>query len=499
MNSSQEAPPADTSQPSLANRTATGVVWQFTSGVVVRVIGFVSTLLLTRFLAPAEYGEVLVAAAVVITAVRFTTLGLSQYIIVHHSPAQEVFQAMVAQLSLSATALVLVTAMREPLAQALNTPGMARYVPPLALATFVTQSVQIPAATLVRSLCFRVPATARALGELTYATVSVGLAPSLGATAVVAGNLARGFVAAALIVWRVPLSSWWSPRLPNRSGLKGFLSFGLPLTGASIAETVSSFGDNLLVARFHGPAPMALYNLSYNVATTPTAYIADQAADVLLPGLSALKDPDRRRLAFLRALGLVFLMVAPLIFGLAAVSPTMVAALLDSRWSASGPIISVLSVVGAGYMLSSVTTPYLLSHRRAKTQLILAWMRAISLVILMTSVGRLGVMWAAASASAAVALSSLAVLVAVSRGERIPLAAMARQAGPALGATVVMVTGVLAMRSAGSLFGLSAGFGLVLEIVAGTLCYTGAAVVLGRDQVRDLAGIVGDLHRRWRA
>jgi O-antigen/teichoic acid export membrane protein len=241
---------------------------------------------------------------------------------------------------------------------------------------------------------------------------------------------------------------------------------------------------------------LALYNLSYNVATTPTAYVAEQAGEALLPGLSALTDPSRRRQAFLRALGLAILIVTPLVFGLAAVSSTMVAALLDKRWAGAAPMITILSGVGGGYMISCVTSPFLLSYRRAGTVLALAWVRTISMVVLMTTVGRAGPLWAATSASAAVALAMLVSLIVISRSEEVRLGAMIQEAAPALGAALVMGVGVAAARALWSKWGASVALGLVLEVGFGALCYLVAAAVLARRQVRDLAGIARELRGR---
>lgn len=495
MNAAPPSPSA-LSPKSLTARAAGGAAWQFASGVWVRVVGFIATLLLTRFLTPVEYGEVLLAAAVVIATSRFLALGLPSYVVVHQSPAPAVFQAMALQTILSATSALAVTLAREPLAYAFNAPGMARYVPGLALATFLAQTTEIPAATLTRMLRFGVPATARAVGEMAYAVSSVALAPWAGAAAVVVGNLARATVVGILVFVKAPFRAWWSPTLPSLEQISQFLRFGLPLTGASIAETISSYGDNVLVSRFHGPGVMAQYSLSYNIATTPTAYVVEHAAGVLLPALSAMPDPSRRRQAFLRAFGVVIVVIAPLVFGLATVSRTLVAVLLDARWSAVSPMLTVLSAVGAGYMISCVTTPYILSRRRAATQLQLAVIRAGLLVGLMSTLGRLGPVWAAVAASLAVVTSTAAVLVVICRNEGVSVRDLRAEAAPALGATLALAAGVLCARHVWSAQHAAPVVGLTLEVAAGAVCYSGTAAVLARRQLTEIARVGRELAGR---
>jgi len=50
---------------SLVRDTVRGAIWTISSGIGARVIGLVGTLAVTRFIAPADYGEVTVAVVVV--------------------------------------------------------------------------------------------------------------------------------------------------------------------------------------------------------------------------------------------------------------------------------------------------------------------------------------------------------------------------------------------------------------------------------------------------
>ena len=207
--------------------------------------------------------------------------------------------------------------------------------------------------------------------------------------------------------------------------MKRQLAFGLPLTGSGVAEAISTYGDNMLVARLYGPGVMGHYNLSFNVATTPNAYIAEYASEVMLPGLSAVREPERRRRAFLRAFALLPLLVFPLAFGLAVTAPTIVATLLDPRWASTGPMITILSGIAVARTIGTVTFPYLLSNGRSSTLLTLAVLRASALVALILTLGRLGPLWACAAATLAAVTAHFASLVAVSRSERIGVALVA--------------------------------------------------------------------------
>ena len=65
----------------LALATVRGALWTIATGVGSRGVGLVGTLVLTRFIAPDAYGEVMVASVVVQTANQITAIGFGQYLV----------------------------------------------------------------------------------------------------------------------------------------------------------------------------------------------------------------------------------------------------------------------------------------------------------------------------------------------------------------------------------------------------------------------------------
>ena len=78
------------------------------TGVGMRVVGLIGTLVLTRFIAPAEYGDVSAAAICVLSANQLAYFAFSQYVIANKSPADVAFQAAVIHFGLGVVAMVIV-------------------------------------------------------------------------------------------------------------------------------------------------------------------------------------------------------------------------------------------------------------------------------------------------------------------------------------------------------------------------------------------------------
>src|SRR5690242_267570 len=66
----------------LAHKAARGAVWTVISSISGRAVGVIGTLVITRFLAPDEIGEVSAASILALTASVMTTWGFGQYTVV---------------------------------------------------------------------------------------------------------------------------------------------------------------------------------------------------------------------------------------------------------------------------------------------------------------------------------------------------------------------------------------------------------------------------------
>lgn len=365
---------------------------------------------------------------------------------------------------------------------------MAHFLPGLALSTILTQASHVPSATLVRSLKFRVVALSRAAGEITFTVVSVASAPAWGAAAIVAGNLARALVTSSLLIARSSKAEWMHPVAVRWQTFREALAFGGPLTISSLAETVATYGDNLLMSRLFGPKVMGQYNLAYNLASTPTGQISENIGDVLLPSFARM-DREQRRRALPRAVGLMALVLFPLAVGLAAVAPTAVTALLDSRWADLAPMLEILCTLALPYPVIWLTSALLTAEGRTRILMSLTLFKAAMVLTLILTVGRAGPLWACGGVALAFSLYGVAYLVA---GRRF----LGLHARPLIVATVrpflasaTMYVSVVACRAALVGAGLHLGVSLALEVAVGATAYLGAAFLLARPELLELTAL----------
>jgi lipopolysaccharide exporter len=517
-------------QANILGKAVRGAFWTILSGTGARIFGIVGTLAVTRYLSPGEYGEVSLATLVTMTASTFTNAGVSQYIASKpNAERAAVFHATFYYLILGVAALGLALAFGGPLAGLLHAPGIVKYLPFLAAATFVDRVATIQDRIQVRDMRFRSVGIIRSLGELTYSVTSVALAAACAGTVFGGGNalvwatMARSLVRLVALSATTPWREWGEPHPVTWARTREFFSFGVPMSVAGFASYGASRFDNAVYAHHFGNAAQGLYNLAYNFADIPAALIAETVGDVLVPSFAHMATDERRKSAFLVALQTLVLLVTPLSVGLALVTPDLVRLVFSPEYDGITEILRILVLLAIPRTIIWTSASYLQVRDGARRIMEMEVARMVGIVTVMHTVTLgalllLGPTAAVRAACAAVvlvfALSSLGYLRVVQRIDGVPLRDQILPLLPPTLACVPMVAAVYGVRRA--LDGISAlapaGVGasfrahlfvfgprLLAEIVAGAVVFVPSALFLAPTASRRLLAMVGDTLKRRRA
>lgn len=478
---------------SLAGRTFRSAAWNLSTNLGSRVVTVVGTLFLTRYLAPDLYGEVMVASTVVVTASQFLNLGVGHYVVAKPTAGREVvFHATVYYLLTGFAVAVLILAFGNRLGVLFDAPGMGRFVPGLTLAVFIERMAFMPERILLREMRFRRFGIIRSLGEIAYTVLSLAVAAAGGGgQSIVAGNIARSLLRLIGAVGSVERRAWLSPCRLSRQTTSEIFAFAVPMWLGSAAGFAARRWDNLLVAKLFGPASAGFYNLAYNLADIPAVHVGEQLGDVLLPSFAQVA-PGRRPEALIRSIGLLALIVFPMAVGLGTIAPTLVSALLDPEWRTIGPMLAVLSALSVVKPIGWVVTSYLQAQNRPRSVLILECLLVALLLLLIATVGRLGLLWVCVAVGLSYGVHSLATLFTVNRSDGIPLTQVLAMLWGPLSACIPMVSAILVSRAALDGAALPAGLALLIEILVGGATYAVAAFLLAHNLVREMIRLASD-------
>jgi lipopolysaccharide exporter len=485
---------------SLARKAAVGALWTITTSVGSRLLGLVATLIITRFVAPAEYGSVMAAWAIVQTTTVLASIAPGQYIVVFpKSGPQVTFHVTFYLVVLCFTALTITYLLRIPLANLVGAPDAAKYLPILIGAVAIDMFSFTTTRVLNRDLRFRTLSLGRTAGEVIYTAVGIGLAATgWGGMAVALANLCRAAGRSLVFVSSVKLSEWLVPHRIRWDTTKKLFKFGIPLWISNIALLGAHSWDNLLMSRIFGPAALGRYNFAYNLADIPATHIGEHIGDVLIPSFAQMPDIEHRKRALVRALGLMGLIVFPLAVGLGAVADTLVAALFDARWQAMAPMLAILSALSVTRPVGWVTSGYVLALGRTRTVGVLEVFKVALVLGLVSTIGRLGENWVCYAVGIAFGTYALASLYVVQRADKLPMTEMIRPLVRPLLSTLPLVVAVFGTRRlAFEVLSIPPWAALLLEVAAGALAYVGAALLIASKQSRDLLSILwGVLKRR---
>lgn len=472
----------------LVRDTVRGALWTILAGVGSRAFGLIGTLVVTHYVSPGDYGEVTVAAVLVMTANQLSTLGLGQYLVAKpDAPESAAFHANLVHVGLGVVALAALLATGSRIGPGLDAPGMTRFLTGLCVAGLLDRASFVPERLLARDLRFGTIGALRTFSDVAHTVTCVWLAMAgFGAAALVWGNIVRSALRLVLAAGAMGWRAWLAPHRLSLAMLRDLFAFGVPVAVGALASFATRRWDNLLVSRFFGPSVTGMYNLAYNLADVPAIHVGEQIGDVLLPSFARL-DPERRPAALVRALGLLALLVFPLAVGLGVIAPTLVGTIFDARWQPVAPMLLILSLLSVMRPVGWVISSYVQALGRPQP---LMWLELAKLALLvgaLASIGRQSPLWSCASVGIVFGLHALASLALVRKLDGVPLGSSLASLVPALLACVPLVVATLGVRRVlVATGGVPSLVSLLLEVAAGALAYVVAAWFVARSSARDL-------------
>ena len=473
---------------SSGQQIVSAAAWSIGAGLLGRVLGLVSTLLVARHLSPEVVGEVAVATVIAFTGNWISAWGCGQYVIVHGGQGRSaIFAASLVYLSFGLLVLAGLWLAMPGISQLLSAPRLAEYLPGALLGMAIRRFGAIPDKLLARELRFKRIATATGLGDMTYAIVAIALVSgtTLGGQSMIIAFIAQSCVITALLIGGTGLRSWLSPAPVTVERLRHIFRFGAPVTAEITLSEGSRYWDKPLMLRMLGAEAAGTYSLAFSLAHLPALYVGGHVGTVLMPAI-VRAQPAQRAPMIVRALALTAVVLCPMALGLAVCAQTLVAALLPPGWAMVAPLLSVMavtSVLGAGsFMLAS----FLAALGENSTLVRIEVLAIATLAAMLVFLSRWGVVAASFSVGIALVVQFL-LSVSACRRHGLSLDGLWKPLLRVACACAPMILGVLLLRSQlEPLMGEMKVTLLVCEIGAGATLYAVFLWMFGRSLLQDV-------------
>ncbi len=332
-----------------AKAAIVGVAWSSVNSLVPLLVSVGVFTITSRYLSPAEFGVVALAASIASIASVVAPLGFGEAI-VQSKNIQKKHLDSVFWLCVGASILIYTTLMAAiwPISAVLREENLAPFTAILGARIVFDLAAAVPTAILTRGMSFNKLAIRTTFAAIISAVVCLSiLAMGFGAWALAISQLSAAVVTAVAAF----LSVNWRPSLNvDRSALAELRRFGLFASANRIIWAVSA--DQLLVGFFLGITQLGLYGFAQRIHQMISQLIVGVLNSVSFPLLSSLREETTKlREVFLAATFVSSIISFPIFIGLAAVASDLIPVVFGTHWIDAIPPLQAFCIIG---LLSSI-------------------------------------------------------------------------------------------------------------------------------------------------
>jgi lipopolysaccharide exporter len=334
--------------PSLKYQTFRGALYMGGTTIAARLLSVVSGIILARLLDPEQFGLISLCYIVLNVISLLAPLGLSAALVRFRGDRSRAsFQVFVWVMITGTLSFLAVVFARDQLAALLGNPSVAPVLPWMAILILIDMIGRVPEALLERDLAFKRMSTIAMAGEVSYTLVAISLAAmGFGVWSLVAAQLTRSATGAFLCILWYRSHEWITPQPWDWSIMKDLIRFGMRMVGSAGVTRFYLNVDNFVVGRELGATALGYYAKAFSFTTTTVDNLNKTIGTVLFPTYAKIQhDPARLSHAYLRSLRMVSSATVPLAFGILAVAPVMVPALLGHKWLPMVPVLQILALM----------------------------------------------------------------------------------------------------------------------------------------------------------
>jgi lipopolysaccharide exporter len=340
----------------LRSQAAAGVRWTVAASTTIAVSETLRTVVLARFLDPVDFGLMAMVGVIIGCAQMYMDMGISAALIHRQDSTKDQLSSLYWLNILSGWLLFALVWFGTPLISKFygepRLPHLLRTVGAVFLITPICSQFEI---LLQKELSFNLLSKSSICSSIGQTTVAIVLAAwGFGVWSMVYGLLAGAAIG---VLFLLPIGlSRFRPRFHfRRSDLKGYLSFGLYQIGERTAYYLSQRSDQMLIGSLLGAKALGYYSFAFNLAAQPLSRINPILNKVAFPVFSKVQDDGAKlKRGYMKLVGMLTTVNAPLLIGLAVVAPWAVPTIFGSKWSEAIILVQILSFVT---LLRSVNNP----------------------------------------------------------------------------------------------------------------------------------------------
>lgn len=337
-------PVAESSTESIGTQAARGVLWMTAQNWLARAGGLVTIAILTRLLAPEDFGLLAVASTLLTLTYVLSDLGLSTYLV----QATKIDQASLSTAFwVSLMGGVVMSAgiyFGAPFIAALvHVPSSVPILQSMTVIVLFISASSVPLSLMRRQMQFRLLAFQFSIGAvLAQIAAIVAALAGLGVWALVL-QLLVGQVVASITQW---FSAKWRPALLfSRQEFGVMVRYGINIVGSGLVTVGRGWAETGIIAAGLGIRELGYLSIAQRLIQTAN----DLSGSALLPVSTVAfakvnSSKERLQAAHAKATAVSQTIVTPLMVLIVVSAPVLVPFLFGQEWTVSAPLTQPLAI-----------------------------------------------------------------------------------------------------------------------------------------------------------
>jgi lipopolysaccharide exporter len=337
----------------IGDRVVSGVAVLWSVNLLLRLFQLLSTAILARLLTPTDYGVVALATTIVGFIDIISNLQVGGALIRSENISRDHLDtAFTLNVIRGVIVGVILIASARMLAGLMHDPRLEAVLYALAVSSLIG-SVHNPYFLLfARNLDFTRDAKRRAFATIGGSIIGIGAALLLRSYwALVIGSIVTNFLTMIFSYWKVQIRIRFC-----LTHYRDLVSYGSWLILIGTLDYMNSKVDYFLIGRDAGSKTLGAYHVGQQVTTMATGDVVGPLSSALLPAFSIMSTSAERLRTGYRDIQSVTLAVAlPIGFGVSALAPDFIYALVGKQWDLAIPVITFLApLVALQSLLGSI-------------------------------------------------------------------------------------------------------------------------------------------------
>lgn|GEM_PF-6707598 len=359
------------------------------------VIGFITTVLLPKFIKPEEFGLFALGSLVMAAGQRLVAFGQTEFIISRKGEGGEVEGTVFSTYLISNLALLVIqVVLAGYISTYFNDPRLKNVLYLLAAGYLITPFMLVPGSVLSRDLDFKKKFWPELAGVIAYTIIALGLvAIRPNVYTLIVASLCSNAVTMFMLIRITKWKSVWGFK---NTILKQVLVYGAPLFLTGILSFLCGSVDRYSIGKILNSNELGYYAVAFQLVTMIPIKISSILATIAFPAYSMISNNNEEMRKLYLSMLTMAAGVGTLVF---TATFTLVRPLIElyygAIWaSAIGPA-KVIALFGFGMILSAPIGGIFLAIGKTKIIFINALIGAILNVLLIPLVAKNGILWVA--------------------------------------------------------------------------------------------------------